>query len=60
MSLGLIKMWISFISMGLMVVAALVMMLGRFKLKGIFKLVSSLIAYFIFVVAGLLMILVIM
>ncbi|MFC7391555.1 DUF2768 domain-containing protein [Scopulibacillus cellulosilyticus] len=59
MSPGLIQMWISFIAMGLMIIAALLIMLSRFKLKGIFRFTLSFISYFIFIIGGFLMLLVV-
>ncbi|WP_381002361.1 DUF2768 family protein [Scopulibacillus daqui] len=58
MSPGFIQMWISFIAMGLMIAAALLIMLSRCKLKGIFRFALSFFSYFIFIIGGLLMLLV--
>ncbi|HET6871769.1 MAG TPA: DUF2768 domain-containing protein [Sporolactobacillaceae bacterium] len=59
MSLGLIKMWLSFVAMGFMIVAALMILLSRMKLKGIFRFLVSSVATFLFIIGGLLMVLVI-
>ncbi|TCP31654.1 uncharacterized protein DUF2768 [Scopulibacillus darangshiensis] len=60
MTPGLIKMWLSFIAMGLMVLAAGMIMFGRFKLKGIFRFMLSFVAYIILLFSTFLMIIVIM
>lgn len=59
MSLGLIKMWLSFVAMGFMIVASLLILLSRMKLKGIFKWLVSFVAACFFIMGGFLMILVI-
>lgn len=59
MSLGLIKMWLSFVAMGFMIVAALMILLSRSKLKGVFRWVVSFFATCFFIIGGLLMVLVI-
>lgn len=48
------KMWISFIGIGLMVVAAVIITFARFKTKGIIKFILSLVA-FLFLVIGFLL-----
>jgi hypothetical protein len=60
MTPGLIKMWISFISMGLMILAGLIILFGRYKLKGIAKMIFSFCSYVLFIFAALLMILVVL
>ncbi|MBM6619874.1 DUF2768 domain-containing protein [Bacillus suaedaesalsae] len=60
MSSGLIKMWFSFGSMGLMFLAIITIMLSRYKLKGIFKWVTSFLAYSFMIIAGLIMIFVVL
>jgi hypothetical protein len=52
MSPALMKMWISFGSMGLMFLSVIFIYLSRFKLKGFFKFLTALIAYFCMIVAG--------
>ncbi|WEG11382.1 DUF2768 domain-containing protein [Pullulanibacillus sp. KACC 23026] len=59
MSLGLVKMWLSFVAMGFMIVASLLILLSRTKLKGIFRGIVSFIATCLFIFGGLLMVLVI-
>ncbi|MDQ0213704.1 small-conductance mechanosensitive channel [Oikeobacillus pervagus] len=54
---SMMKMWISFISMGLMFAAIFTIYLSRYKLKqGILKFVTALIAYICMIVGGLMMI----
>ncbi|WLR43747.1 DUF2768 domain-containing protein [Bacillus carboniphilus] len=52
MSPGLLKMWISLIAMGLMFIAVFCVYLSRFKLKGIFKAVITIIGYICLIVSG--------
>lgn len=52
MSPALMKMWISFGSMGLMFLSIIFIYLSRFKLKGILKFITALIAYSCMIVAG--------
>lgn len=59
MTVGLVKMWLSFVAMGFMIVAALLILLSRAKLKGIFRWLLSTVATCLFVIGGLIMILVI-
>ncbi len=60
MTPGLIKMWLSFISMGLMIFAGLIILFGRYKLKGFAQKIFSLFSYVIFIFAALLMVLVVL
>ena len=59
MSTGLVKMWLSFVAMGMMIAAALLIMLTRAKFKGIFRYIFSFVAYFVLTIGGLLMFLVV-
>lgn len=59
MSPGLAAMWLSFVAMGLLIVAALLIMFSRAKLKGFFKAIFSFVAYLLLIFGGLLMILVV-
>ncbi|MFC3882733.1 DUF2768 domain-containing protein [Bacillus songklensis] len=59
MSPALMKMWISFGSMGLMFLAVIFIYLSRFKLKGFFKFLTALIAYSCMIVAGIIIIFVV-
>lgn len=53
MSVGLIQMWISFIGIILLLVSIGLIFLGRYKLKGIFSVMVSILAYICFIVGGL-------
>jgi hypothetical protein len=59
MTTGLAKMWLSFVAMGMMIVAALLIMFTRAKLKGVFRYIFSFVAYFVMIFGGLLMFLVV-
>ena len=59
MTTGLASMWLSFVAMGMMIAAALLIMFTRSKLKGILRYILSFIAYFVLIVGGLLMFLVV-
>jgi len=50
--MALMKMWISFGAMGLMFVSILLILLSRYKLNGIFKMVTAMIAYLCMLVSG--------
>ncbi|MGM0845971.1 MAG: DUF2768 domain-containing protein [Bacillota bacterium] len=53
---SMMKMWISFASMGFMIFAILSIYLSRYKLKrGFFRFVTALIAYVFMIAAGLIM-----
>lgn len=58
-SSALTKMWISFGSMGLMFLAIIFIYFSRYKLKGIFKWVTGIVAYLFMIIAGLIMIFVV-
>lgn len=53
MSPALLKMYVSFIGMGCMIVSLFAIYLSRFKLKGFFKIVTAVIAYLLMITAGL-------
>lgn len=59
MSLGLIKMWLSFVAMGFMIVASLLILLSRAKFRGVLRGLVSFVATCLFIIGGLLMVLVI-
>lgn len=59
MSPGLIKMFLSLSTIGLMFIAVISILLAREKLKGIFKFIVSIFAYACMIVAGFLMIIVV-
>lgn len=52
MTPGLQKMWISLIAMGFMAMSVLFIYVSRYKLKGIFKGLTALVAYIFMIVAG--------
>jgi len=60
MSAGMAGMWLSFVAMGMMIIAALLILLSRTRLKGLFKGFISVMAYILLVFGGLLMMLVVM
>lgn len=55
----MLKMWISIAGMGFMVIAILLILFSRYKLKGIFKFIVAFIAYVFMILAGFIIILVI-
>jgi hypothetical protein len=60
MSAALMKMWISFASMGFMLIAILFIYLGRFKLKGILKVIITILAYIFMILAGIIILFVVL
>jgi L-asparagine transporter-like permease len=59
LSPGLIKMWISFVAIILMIVASGTIFLSRNKLKGFWRSITAVVAYFCMVIAGILMVFVV-
>jgi amino acid transporter len=59
MSPSLMKMWISLASMGFMFLAILLIYLSRYKLGGVFKFVTALVAYLLMIVSGIIIFLVV-
>lgn len=59
MSPSLMKMWISLASMGFMFLAILLIYLSRYKLGGVFKFVTALVAYILMIVSGIIIFLVV-
>ncbi|WP_223593501.1 DUF2768 domain-containing protein [Neobacillus bataviensis] len=53
MSPGMLKMWISIAGMALMFLAIITIYFSRYKLKGIFRLLSAILAYIFMIIAGL-------
>jgi len=49
----MMKMWISIAGMALMFLAIITIYLSRYKLKGIFRMITAIIAYLFMIVAGL-------
>ncbi|WP_090637122.1 DUF2768 domain-containing protein [Neobacillus massiliamazoniensis] len=52
MSPAMLKMWISVAGMALMFLAIMTIYLSRYKLKGILKHITAVMAYFFMIVAG--------
>jgi len=48
----MLKMWISVAGMGLMFLAIITIYFSRFKLKGILKLITAVLAYLFMFIAG--------
>jgi len=53
LSPGMLKMWISIAGMALMFLAIITIYLSRYKLKGVFRVMTAIIAYIFLIVAGL-------
>ncbi|GHH98175.1 DUF2768 domain-containing protein [Neobacillus kokaensis] len=53
MSPGMIKMWISIAGMGLMFLAIITIYFSRYKLNGVFRLITAILAYLFMICAGL-------
>jgi hypothetical protein len=60
MTPGLAGMWLSFVSMGLMIAAAVLIMITRTKCTGLIQIIFSFIAYVLLGFGGVLMVLVVM
>ncbi|MFJ7725542.1 DUF2768 domain-containing protein [Neobacillus sp. NPDC097160] len=58
MSPGMVKMWISIAGMALMFLAIITIYLSRYKLKGVFRVITAIIAYVFLIVSGLTLLLV--
>ncbi|MEH6991788.1 DUF2768 domain-containing protein [Neobacillus drentensis] len=52
MSLGMLKMWISIAGMGLMFLAIFTIYLSSYKLKGILKVLTAVLAYIFLLISG--------
>lgn len=59
MTPGLIKMWISFLAMILLLVSAFAIMISRRKLTGIWQGVTAVFAYLCMIVAGFIILLIV-
>ncbi|MDQ0232950.1 DUF2768 domain-containing protein [Metabacillus malikii] len=60
MNIALMKMWISFASMGFMFISILLIYLSRFKLKkGILRVIVTIFAYLFMILAGLIILFVV-
>lgn len=60
MTPALQKMWISFVAMGFMVISILLIYGSRYKLKGIWKGLTAIIAYILMLLAGLIILIVVL
>lgn len=60
MTPALQKMWISFIAMGFMVISIFLIYLSRYKLKGIWRVLTAIIAYILMILAGLIILIVVL
>lgn len=58
MSPGMLKMWISVVGMALMFLAIITIYLSRYKLKGVLRIITAIIAYIFLIVAALTLLLV--
>jgi amino acid transporter len=52
MSESLMKMWISLAGMGFMFLSIILIYFSRYKLKGIFKILTGIIAYILMILSG--------
>ncbi|MCV9888337.1 DUF2768 domain-containing protein [Metabacillus halosaccharovorans] len=59
MSPALMKMWISFASMGFMFISIILIYFSRFKLKGVIKAIVTILAYIFMILAGIIIIFVV-
>lgn len=60
LSPALLKMYVSFVGMGFMFISLISLYLSRYKLKGVFKIFTAVIAYILMLAAGLIIFLVVM
>lgn len=56
---ALMKMWISFASMGFMFISIILIYFSRFKLKGVIKAIVTILAYIFMILAGIIIIFVV-
>ena len=59
MSPALLKMYVSFVGMGSMILSLVAIYLSRYKLKGFFKIAMAVIAYVLMILAGLIILFVV-
>lgn len=59
MSPSLVKMWISLAGMGFMFLSIISIYLSRYKLKGIFRILTAIIAYGLMLLSGLIILFVV-
>jgi hypothetical protein len=60
MSPALAKMWISLSGMGFMFLSLIFIYFSRYKLKGVFKVITAIVAYALMVLAGLIIVIVVL
>lgn len=59
MSPALMKMWISFGAMGFMFLSMISIYFSRYKLKGVFRIITALIAYVLLILSGIIIFLIV-
>jgi len=59
LSPGLVKMYISFIGMGSMILSLIAIYFSRYKFTGFLKIATAVLAYMLMILAGIIMILVV-
>ncbi|MEH7303533.1 DUF2768 domain-containing protein [Neobacillus drentensis] len=52
MSPAMFKMWVSIAGMGFMFLAIITIYLSRYKLKGVLRIITAIIAYILMIIAG--------
>jgi hypothetical protein len=50
---AMFKMWVSIAGMGFMFLAIMTIYISRYKLKGVFQIITAIIAYLLMIVSGL-------
>lgn len=55
MSPGMLKMWISVAGIALMFLAIFTIYLSRYKVKGIFRAITAILAYLFMIIAGIIL-----
>lgn len=60
MSPALAKMWFSLSGMGIMFLSLIFIYFSRYKLKGVFKIITAIVAYVLMVLAGLIIVIVVL
>ncbi len=51
----MLKMWISIAGIGIMFLAIITIYLSRYKLKGIFKMITAILAYLFLILSGIIL-----
>ncbi|MDP4162253.1 MAG: DUF2768 domain-containing protein [Bacillota bacterium] len=59
MSPAMLKMWISFAGMAFMFLAIIMIIFSRYKLKGILRIVTAVVAYILMILSGIIMFIVV-